>query len=59
MDSDVQIELAFDKLSLIGDLLRMGFTIALVVAVIIAGVKLGWKAWPWILGIGAIAWIFF
>jgi hypothetical protein len=59
MDSDVQIELAFDKLSLIGDLLSMGFTIALVVAVIIAGVKLGWKAWPWILGIGAIAWIFF
>jgi len=37
----------------------MGFTIALVVAVIIAGVKLGWKAWPWILGIGAVAWFFF
>lgn len=56
---NVQVELAFDKLSLIGDLLSMGFTIALVVAVIIAGVKLGWKAWPWILGISAIAWLFF
>ena len=56
---NVQIEVAFDKLSLIGDLLSMGFTIALVVAVIIAGVKLGWKAWPWILGISAIAWLFF
>ena len=56
---NVQVEVAFDKLSLIIDLLSMGFTIALVVAVIIAGVKLGWKAWPWILGIGAIAWLFF
>ena len=56
---NVQVEVAFDKLSLIMDLLSMGFTIALVVAVIIAGVKLGWKAWPWILGIGAIAWLFF
>ncbi len=56
---NVQVEVTFDKLSLIGDLLSMGFTIALVVAVIIAGVKLGWKAWPWILGISAIAWLFF
>ena len=56
---NVQVEVAFDKLSLIMDLLSMGFTIALVVAVIIAGVKLGWKAWPWILGISAIAWLFF
>jgi hypothetical protein len=56
---NVQVEVAFDKLSLIIDLLSMGFTIALVVAVIIAGVKLGWKAWPWILGISAIAWLFF
>ena len=56
---NVQVELAFDKLSLIMDLLSMGFSIALVVAVIIAGVKLGWKAWPWILGIGAVAWFFF
>jgi len=56
---NVQVEVAFDKLSLIIDLLSMGFSIALVVAVIIAGVKLGWKAWPWILGIGAIAWLFF
>ena len=56
---NVQVELAFDKLSLIGDLLSMGFSIAHVVAVIIAGVKLGWKAWPWILGIGAVAWFFF
>ena len=56
---NVQVEVAFDKLSLIIDLLSMGFSIALVVAVIIAGVKLGWKAWPWILGISAIAWLFF
>ena len=56
---NVQVELAFDKLSLIGDLLSMVFSIALVVAVIIAGVKLGWKAWPWILGIGAVSWFFF
>ena len=56
---NVQVEIAFDKLSLLVDLLSMGFSIALVVAVIIAGVKLGWKAWPWILGIGAVAWFFF
>ena len=56
---DVEITAVYDKLDLIGDLLSMGFTIAIVVAVIIAGVKLGWKAWPWILGIAAIAWIFF
>jgi len=46
-----------DKLDMLQGLLGMGFSIALVVVVIVAAVKLGWRFWPWVLGAGLVAWL--
>jgi hypothetical protein len=50
-------ELLYDKLDVFIHLLAFGFTIALVVTVVIASVRLGWKLWPWILGLGLLAFL--
>ena len=51
------LELLYDKWDMLVSLLGMGFSIALVVVVIVAAVKLGWRFWPWVLGIGLLAWM--
>lgn len=51
-------ELLLDKWDIFVNLLAMGFTIALVVTVIVASIKLGWKLWPYILVAGALAFLF-
>jgi|TARA_B100000902_G_scaffold278318_1_gene264207 uncharacterized membrane protein len=48
-----------DKMDIVQALLAMGFTIGLVVIVIVAAAKIGWKLAPWILGAGLIAWLLF
>jgi len=40
------IEFLMDKLDIVLALLAMGFTIGLVVAVVFAGARIGWKLWP-------------
>lgn len=50
-------ELLWDKWDIFTSLLALGFGAALVVVVIVAGARLGWRYWPWILGIGFIAWL--
>ena len=50
-------ELLWDKWDMFTSLLALGFGTALVVVVIVAGARLGWRYWPWILGIGFIAWL--
>ena len=50
-------ELLWDKWDMFTSLLALGFGVALVVVVIVAGARLGWRYWPWILGIGFIAWL--
>lgn len=52
------LELLMDKWDIFVNLLAMGFTIALVVTVIVASIKLGWKLWPYILVAGALAFLF-
>lgn len=52
------LELLIDKWDMITSLLSMGFTIALVVVVIVAAIKLGWRYWPWVLVAGALAFMF-
>jgi len=52
------LELLVDKWDMITSLLSMGFTIALVIVVIVAAIKLGWKYWPWVLVAGALAFMF-
>lgn len=51
-------EILWDKLDMFTSLLAMGFSIALVVVVVVASVKLGWRFWPWVLGAGLLAWLF-
>ena len=50
-------ELLWDKWDMMISLVALGFGIALVVVVVTASVRLGWRFWPWILVIGAIAWL--
>jgi len=52
-------ELIVDKFDMIWGLLTMGFTIAMVVIVITAAVRVGWTIAPWILGLGFLAWLLF
>jgi hypothetical protein len=49
-------EILWDKMDIFISLLALGFSIALVVVVIVAGVRLGWRLWPWVLAVGALAW---
>ncbi len=51
------LELLYDKWDMLVSLLGMGFSIALVVVVIVAAIKLGWRFWPWVLGVGLLAWM--
>ena len=50
-------ELLYDKLDVFLHLVAVGFSIALVVGVIVASIRMGWTLWPWILGLGLIAWL--
>ena len=50
-------ELLCDKWDMMISLVALGFGIALVVVVVTASVRLGWRFWPWILALGAIAWL--
>ena len=50
-------ELLWDKWDMMISLVALGFGIALVVVVVTASVRLGWRFWPWILVIGVIAWL--
>ena len=45
-----------EKLDTLMSLMGLGFGIATVVVVVVAGARLGWRFWPWVLGAGAIAW---
>jgi hypothetical protein len=50
-------ELLYDKLDVFLHLVAVGFSIALVVGVVVASIRMGWTLWPWILGLGLIAWL--
>ena len=50
-------ELLYDKLDVFIHLLALGFAIALVITVCSASIRLGWKLWPWVLGLGLLAFL--
>lgn len=50
-------EFIVDKLDVITGLLALGFTFALIIMVMTAGVKAGWKLWPWILALGLLTFL--
>lgn len=53
------MEVVIDKFDFIWSLLALGFTIGIVVFVVGAAAKIGWKFAPYAIAIAAIAWIFF
>ena len=52
-------EIIVDKFDMIMGLLSAGFTIGIVIFVIVAAARVGWKLAPWVLGLGFLAWLFF
>jgi hypothetical protein len=52
-------EVIVDKFDMIMGLLSAGFTIGIVIFVIVAAARVGWKLAPWVLGLGFLAWLFF
>ena len=52
------VEFIVDHLDVIAGLLALGFTFALVIMVMTAGVRAGWKLWPWILALGLLTFLF-
>jgi 2-keto-3-deoxy-galactonokinase len=57
MTESGNLELLYDKMDIVLHLLAMGFTIAVVVAVIVAGIRLGWQMMPWILAFAVVAYL--
>ena len=57
MTENGTFELLWDKMDIVLHLLAMGFTIAVVFAVVVAGIRLGWRLWPWVLGLAVIAYL--
>jgi hypothetical protein len=47
-------ELMIDKWDIMLNMLAIGFTLALIVMVVVAGAKLGMRFWPWVLLLGCI-----
>jgi hypothetical protein len=52
-------EVIVDKFDMIMGLLSAGFTIGIVIFVIVAAARVGWKLAPWVLGLGFLAWLLF
>jgi hypothetical protein len=51
-------EIVVDKFDMIMSMLGGGFALAMFVVVIVAAIRAGWSLWPWVLGLGAIAYLF-
>jgi len=51
-------EIMVDKFDIILSLLAGGFALALFIVVVVAAIRAGWRFWPWVLGLGFLAYIF-
>jgi len=50
-------ELLYDKLDMIIHIAAFAFSAAIFVMIISAAFKLGWRLWPWIFGLGLLAFL--
>ena len=51
-------EIIVDKFDMIMSLLAGGFALAVFIVVVVAARRAGWSLWPWVLGLGLLAYIF-
>jgi len=50
-------ELLYDKMDVIIHIAAFAFSVAIFVMIISAAFKLGWRLWPWVLGLAVIAYL--
>jgi len=51
-------EIMVDKFDMILGLLQLGFTVGVVVFVIVAAARIGWSIAPWVFGAAFLAYLF-
>ena len=57
MTENGTFELLWDKLDIIIHIAAFAFSVAIFVMIISAAFKLGWKLWPWVFGLGLLAFL--
>ena len=50
-------ELLYDKMDMIIHIAAFAFSVAIFVMIISAAFNLGWRLWPWIFGLGLLAFL--
>ena len=50
-------ELLYDKMDMIIHIAAFAFSVAIFVMIISAAFKLGWRLWPWVFGLGLLAFL--
>ena len=50
-------ELLWDKMDVIVHIAAFAFSVAIFVMIISAAFKLGWRLWPWVLGLAVVAYL--
>ena len=50
-------ELLWDKMDVIVHIAAFAFSVAIFVMIMSAAFKLGWRLWPWVLGLAVVAYL--
>ncbi|MBL6771331.1 MAG: hypothetical protein ISQ22_08180 [Rhizobiales bacterium] len=50
-------ELLYDKMDMIIHIAAFAFSVAIFVMIISSAFKLGWRLWPWVFGLGLLAFL--
>ena len=50
-------ELLYDKMDMIIHIAAFAFSVAIFVMIISSAWKLGWRLWPWVFGLGLLAFL--
>ena len=54
---DGTFELLWDKIDVLVHIAAFAFSVAIFVMIISAAFKLGWRLWPWVLGLAVVAYL--
>lgn len=57
MTESGNLELLYDKMDVIIHIAAFAFSVAIFVMIISAAFKLGWRLWPWVLGLAVVAYL--
>ena len=54
---DGTFELLWDKIDVLVHIAAFAFSVAIFVMIISAAFKLGWRLWPWVIGLAVVAYL--